>query len=706
MASFETRGQIPSEGQKQIATKNQKNQPPDPKKMKNKIWQTILLAALLATSQAHSQSKKIALLVAIGDYPPASGWQKINASNDLLLVKEMLLRQGFAEANISKIENTAATRAGILQALQTQLLDRAGQGDVAYFQFSGHGQQVADQNGDEVDGFDEAIVPHDSPMKYDPASGNTGQNLVRDDELDQFFTKIRQKLGANGNLVVVLDACHSGTGTRGNSVARGTSQVMADSSYLKNLSRGSNSQTFDAAAANPNLAPMAAFFGASAHQLNFETRDDEGRQVGSLTYAFCKKIAAAADPQVSYRQLFEQIRQEMAIVAPRQSPQAEGILDQQIFGGKLLPPARFLKVNRWNDARTVGIEAGWMHGIEVGSVIGFFPADTRDPASAKPLARGQVNASRPFESTVALDEPLPQTEAMAAWAFVLERNFGDLKVKISLQLPDGDPTRQAFLEKIGKISLVQLSDDAPDLVVAVADADGGSGSSRGAAAVQVRTATNLVLENLEPTRQPTAAADRILRRAMEFAQGSFLRKMQQIALPLGLELEVVPIELDTRTMAEKREIPIAERGGGGGLQLRVGDVFKIKIKHRGEKAAYFTLLDIQPDNLVNVLVPSETETPAEMRLVPGQEITLPRFFEVAPPFGMEVFKLIATDQPVDLRSVAQSRGQGLKANPSPLEHLFAQTFGNDEVQTRGGKTISVGAGAMHVSTFSFSISEQ
>lgn len=667
--------------------------------MKTALALLLLLLEIQLSADAQT-SRKSALLIAVGDYPATTGWQKINSENDADLVKNTLLRQGFEGAEIFVLKNADATREGILQAIRSRLLDRVRAGDVVWFQFSGHGQQVADDNGDEVDGFDEAIVPVNSPMRYDP-DGYRGENLIRDDELGKVFHQIRQKLTASGSLTVVLDACHSGTGTRGNSIARGTTHVMADTSFRAPVSRGGgNSATLDGLADDTNLASLTAFFGASANQLNFEARDDEGRQVGSLTYALCKKLAAAS-PATSWRSLFEEVRTEMAIIAPRQNPQAEGTLDQQILGGNLLGKADFIRVSRWNDAQSVGIEAGWMHGMNEGTVVGLFPPDTRAWESATPLAKGKITACTPFESAVELETALSQEQARSAWAFVLEQNFGDLKVPVAVNLPEGHPLRQPILDKFSKIPAVQLGTAAPEITIAENTA---TANSRGAAGVVVSARGNMVLEEIEPQTSPEVAAQRIARKILGYAQADFLRKIQQFAPAIQLQLEIVPIELDRRTMLEKMEIN--RRDALGNLTLREGDIVKLRVTNAGSRAAYFTLLDIQPDNQINILLPSETETPAELRAAPGQTVVVPRFFEIAPPFGVEMFKLIATDQPIDLRPIAQSRGaSGTKSGSNPLEQLFSQTFLEEgAAQSRGGKTIGVATGAMHTSTVTFTIS--
>ena len=74
-------------------------------------------------------------------------------------------------------------------------------GSVLLFHFSGHGSQIRDRNGDELDDhLDELICPHD--MDWD--------DPLTDDEIGRYVAKVDPSV----NLTIVLDCCHSGSGTR------------------------------------------------------------------------------------------------------------------------------------------------------------------------------------------------------------------------------------------------------------------------------------------------------------------------------------------------------------------------------------------------------------------------------------------------------------------------------------------------------------
>ncbi len=636
--------------------------------------------------------RKIALLIAVGDYSEHSGWQKINSANDAALVREVLLLQGFKEKDITILKDADATRKGILRAIQKHLIDAAKPGDVLYFQFSGHGQQVADDNGDEVDGFDEAIVPFDSPLRYGEG-GNTGQYLIRDDELGQLFVQARKRIGPQGNLLVILDSCHSGTGTRGMAIARGTDRIMADSSYIAQHIHKKPEDEMLPIEADDGLAPMVAFFGSSANQLNFETRDERGIWLGSLTYALCKKLGQA-NSSTTYRGLFDQIRLEMAKIASRQQPQVEGMLDQHVFGGSLVEKPSHIPVKRSAGSKHIEIKAGQMQGLYEGTVVGLYPPETRHPAGTQALRKGTIRASGPFESMVALDSALQKQISSTAWVYVLERNFGDLKARINIQLDAKHPIAKALRERIAVMPMLQEDNKTADLHVV-----------QNGETVQL-VSGNLVIAEADAHTRTEVATERMIRKIQSWAQVSYLRGLEVVNGKLKLNLEIVPVDLDRKTMQIRGEIPITDKTDSfGNLRFKRGDVFRIRVSNPGHYPVYFTILDLSPDNSFVILAPNVRETPEEFYIKPGQTIELKTNFELEPPYGTELLKLIVTDVPIDLRPIVQTRGVNTKSNSNPLERLFAQTYFNEDCMKRGGKTANVSAGFMHIETLAFIIEQ-
>lgn len=93
--------------------------------------------------------------------------------------------------------NKLPTKTNIISACRW-LVEGARPGDSLFLHFSGHGGQAVDTDGDEVDGYDETILPLD----YKTA----GQ--IVDDDLNIILVK---PLPPGVKLTVLFDSCHSGT---------------------------------------------------------------------------------------------------------------------------------------------------------------------------------------------------------------------------------------------------------------------------------------------------------------------------------------------------------------------------------------------------------------------------------------------------------------------------------------------------------------
>lgn len=152
---------------------------------------------------------KWALVIGVGEQEDPS-WAKINGDKDVPYVTEMLKNARYTD--IRTLVNRRATKANIVKAFRS-LAGQCGEGDMVYIHFSGHGQQVTDVNGDEEDGLDESWIPYDAYLKY--GEKDRGEKHLVDDEINVLLDAIRKKVGAAGKMLVVVDACHSGSSTRG-----------------------------------------------------------------------------------------------------------------------------------------------------------------------------------------------------------------------------------------------------------------------------------------------------------------------------------------------------------------------------------------------------------------------------------------------------------------------------------------------------------
>ena len=74
------------------------------------------------------------------------------------------------------LANEQATRANIEHAIRRHLPAVTRPGDTVLIYWSGHGSRCADTDGDEKDGFDEYLVPHDGRVSDVEIQESSGYN--------------------------------------------------------------------------------------------------------------------------------------------------------------------------------------------------------------------------------------------------------------------------------------------------------------------------------------------------------------------------------------------------------------------------------------------------------------------------------------------------------------------------------------------------
>lgn len=193
---------------------------------------TIITLFLAFLSLPVSPQTKRALVIGLGEQQDKA-WNKINGDKDVPLVQAMLKDAHFK--NVTTLVNRQATKAAIAKAFK-RLAASCQAGDVVYVHYSGHGQQMTDVHNDEKDGLDECWIPYDAYRKA--SKTYHGERHLTDDEINVYLNAIRRKIGPKGKILVVIDACHSGDGTRGDDdeVVRGVKDTLCvDSGSVRGL---------------------------------------------------------------------------------------------------------------------------------------------------------------------------------------------------------------------------------------------------------------------------------------------------------------------------------------------------------------------------------------------------------------------------------------------------------------------------------------
>lgn len=252
----------------------------------------LLSVVILISSIACFAQNKHALLIGIGDYPASSGWAKIHGNLDIPIIRKALAAHGFQDEGITQLIDSQATKSAIVFSLES-LAEKAAKGDIVYIHFSGHGQQITDLNGDEEDMFDEAWIPYDACKKYQ-AGTYEGENHLVDDDINKLISNIRDKVATSGKIIVVSDACHSGSGTRGgdideDEVVRGTGDkfILPDLSNRaggKSIAETQSKGETNKVSTKGEIVPWLSVAACKDYQTNHEYKDEDGHFYGILTY--------------------------------------------------------------------------------------------------------------------------------------------------------------------------------------------------------------------------------------------------------------------------------------------------------------------------------------------------------------------------------------------------------------------------------------
>jgi len=274
---------------------------------------------------------KRALLVGINDYPGTQNDLQ-GCVNDITNLYDVLVKYfGFASTDIVMLSDKRATKQAILEGLRG-LIAKSGAADRNGLGESGRGRQVRDTEGDDLaDGLDEIICPWD--FDWDGT-------YIKDDD----FAGIFGELAKGTSLEVILDSCHSGTGTR---------EMIIDRTSLRNQQAGLLDERALWASSHcirPRyLAPPADIalraddiFGDTLklrgigeegmlnHVLWAACRSDQysadadvgGRPGGAFTYFFCRHIRDTAG-KVSRTDLMKLVRASLKHEGFSQVPQLE-----------------------------------------------------------------------------------------------------------------------------------------------------------------------------------------------------------------------------------------------------------------------------------------------------------------------------------------------------------------------------------------------
>lgn len=360
----------------------------------------VLIGCLLVSIQTSiaGTPRRLALLVGINDYVKEEIPDLAGAVNDVTALGRILNEQfQFDKKDVVILTDSQATRKGILAAFEQHLIDQATTDTVVYFHFSGYGSRIADVNGEEGDGFDETLVPHDGRQE--------GIFDITDDEQDELFGRLSAK---TPHIVAVFDCGFANIRERPADRSRG----LPVDTRTPNASPIAPAARFIATsrpttASKSASSPVARIFASQEGDLVFEHRFAD-QDNGYLSRTWSEELRAAAGKEQCYRDVMDRVVIRMRILQRGQKPSLGNgtAADDVVFSTKHLPTdPYFLAAMSGLD---VWINAGRLQGLRSGVQLSVFPPATHlGGQPLKPIAIVTLDVVGDDQSIATLNDTTP-----------------------------------------------------------------------------------------------------------------------------------------------------------------------------------------------------------------------------------------------------------------------------------------------------------
>ena len=357
----------------------------------------VVLANNQGSLGADSVGQRFALIVGIDDYQDPSVPDLQGAVRDAKRMRETLIHlYSFPEEHVRLLTNEAATLDAFLQEFENFLINRVRHGDTVAIYFSGHGSKVPDLNElpssgknprtyrqIEHDKYDETLCFYDAVTDLKEfAKGH-----LLDDHFNLLLEALYQK---TKDITVILDACFSGTATRGSRVK--FFPTISSSTRTLPLSRRNGNPNIDIAIDRDFSAeefPQVVFMAAAGEgQEALETESG-----GVFTQALLSALGHVEPTTLTFQRLVDYIKPQFT--DPNgQTPVFEGPLRKAVFSLSNRRRPRSWKVTHVTK-KALSLEGPILEGMSPGAEVYIYPPDASWEAlyaPAKAKARAIVNS--------------------------------------------------------------------------------------------------------------------------------------------------------------------------------------------------------------------------------------------------------------------------------------------------------------------------
>lgn len=533
-------------------------------------------------------------------------------------------------ARMDQLDDAAnlPTRANIIAAWKEHFA-QAGAGDTVFFHYSGHGSQARSSDPNEPDGYDETIVPHDSrtPGVYD----------IADKELAMLILEVEQR---GAQVLVFLDCCHAGSGTRALTAAAvrtcpADQRARPASSYLAGT-RGWKNGRREAPSGWLPLGKHLLLAACRDDELSYEYRAPGERQWHGAASYFFHRVLATAPPDITWARIHDQVLPQVHAIYPAQTPQLEGPNHLTLMGQVGQEVVPYLLVMEVEGDEYIKVNGGRAVGITPGSRLALYGAGDR--LSGEPLATGLVEEAATDHAWAKLDrrttvESGARVKVVAlGWA---EPPFGvrtdDALLRAALAaVTDGD--RSPFLVPVGSDN-----ENSAEFVVTI---------DRGVYILSDSNGAPLWAE------RPPASPDGAARLAATLAHLAIYRNVQRLrnpapagALQGGIEVSAVAYSQSSRGGRPTNPSSLFDRGHSA--TITSGQKLQVTLYNRTDRPVYLAVLNLDADFGISRLYPVHA---VNEKVEAGGSVVIdqitPRLSGPQPGRAVETIKVIATRMPV------------------------------------------------------------
>jgi metacaspase-1 len=568
-----------------------------------------VVAATAVRGVDHQQpraARHVALLIGISDYRhfertgPPGQTDLEGPANDLERMRHSLRRWGFGAPEDTRVLRDAdASRAGLLDGLRWVATRATDSADVLVIYYSGHGTYAPDGDGDERsttpgDTLDEGLVPWDARDIHAPAQ------LLLDDDIRTMLATVGTK-----NVTLFIDACYSGTATRGPGDA-GPGRARGP------IGPGGGA-TFDMLQQPEHTLLTAASAQQLAEELPFPA---EEAVFGVFTYHLTRALDGAA-PTARYDEIIQQVRAGVSGALLRQTPQLEGERSARLFNVQGDVARRAYALVRSADGG-YEIDIGAIHGVRDSATFDIFGAGEIG-FGGTPVAQARVVSVAETTSRLRLvgaDAAIPAgARAVLARVPIGASTFDLLPVWV-------DP-RSGRADEVGGLPFVRVVADSADARAHV-------------------LADSIAYRGLRlPPVDADASVCTTLRRAFAIASFDLIRNPQPPS-ELMVRARMVP----SGTVPNDEEVTTDT--------VAVGELYDIFVKVEAPRSAriYMTMAVAGFISDPAVLHPAEAALNQPFTL--NQWVLVMPRIRPAPPAGLEVLKVVAGSDQFDLHALVNA----------------------------------------------------